>query len=79
MHYIDLKRFTTRGAWLLNFFKDYSSMISEAKFKATHGVELKIITPKQMLQRMTTALAQVKADNTSENVLNEIHHKIYYL
>ena len=32
------------------------------------------ITPKQMLQRLLIALAQVKAGNTSENLLNEIHH-----
>ena len=34
--------------------------------------ELKILTPKQMLQRLPIALAQVKAGNTSENLLNEI-------
>ena len=34
--------------------------------------KLKILTPKQMLQRLPVALAQVKADNNSENLLNEI-------
>ena len=34
--------------------------------------ELKILTPKQMLQRLPKALAQVKAGNTSKNLLNEI-------
>ena len=34
--------------------------------------ELKILTPKQMLQRLPVGLAQVEADNTSENLLNEI-------
>ena len=29
-----------------------------------------------MLQRLQTGLAQVKASNTSENVLNEISHNI---
>ena len=43
------------------------------------GTGLKILTPKQMLQRLPIALAQVKADNTSENVLNEIHQIIYSL
>ena len=33
---------------------------------------LKILTPKQMFQRLPIALAEVKADNTSENLLNEI-------
>ena len=32
-----------------------------------------------MLQRLPTALAQVKAGNTSENLLNEIRQPIYYL
>ena len=40
--------------------------------KATQGKELKILTPKQMLQRLPIALAQVKAGNNSESLLNEI-------
>ena len=39
----------------------------------------KILTPKQMLQRLPIALAQVKADSTSENLLNEIRKIIYFL
>ena len=42
-------------------------MISEAKYGG-----LKILGPKQMLQRSPIALAQVKADNTSEKLLTEI-------
>ena len=34
--------------------------------------ELRILTPKQMFQRLPTDLEQVKADNTPENLLNEI-------
>ena len=34
--------------------------------------KLKILTPKQMLQRLPVALAQVKAGNNSESLLNEI-------
>ena len=33
----------------------------------------------QMLQRLPLALAQVKAGNTSENLLNKIHQIIYYM
>ena len=56
-------------------------MISEAKAKAkaTKGTGLKILTPKQMLQRLPIALAQVKAGNNSENVLNEIRQIVYSL
>ena len=54
---------------VIKFYDDYPSMVSEAKIKAT---ELKILTPKQMLQRLPIALAQVKAGNISESLLNEI-------
>ena len=58
----------------INFYDDYSLMMSEAKTKAkaTKGTGLKILTPKQMLQRLPIALAQVKAGNNSESLLNEI-------
>ena len=46
-------------------------MVSEAKCKAKQnkakGTGLKILTPKQMLQRLPIALAQVKAANNSES------------
>ena len=48
----------------ITFYDDHSSMMSEVK--------VKILTPKQMLQRLAIALAQVKANNNSENLLNEI-------
>ena len=54
-------------------------MMSVAKYRATKGTGLKIITPKQMLQRLLIALAQVKAGNNSENLLNEIRQIIYSL
>ena len=56
-----------------------SFLVSEVKYKAKHGSVLKIITTKQMLQRFPIALAQVKAGNTSENLLNEIREIIYSL
>ena len=59
--------------WL--FFND----VSEAKNKETKGTGLKILIPKQMLQRLPIALAQVKAGNNSENLLNEIRQIVYSL
>ena len=53
---------------VVNFFDDYSSMVSEVKTKATTGTVLKILTPKQMLQRLTIALAHVKAGNNTESL-----------
>ena len=47
-------------------------MVSEVKNKATKGTVLKILTPQQMFQRLPIVLAQVKACNNSESLLNEI-------
>ena len=67
----------------IKFCDDYSLMMSEAKSKAkqneTKGTGLRILTPKRMLQRLPIALAQVKAGNSSENLLNEIRQIIYLL
>ena len=46
--------------------------MSEAKYRPIKGTGLKILTPKQMLQRLPIALAQVKVGNNSENLLNKI-------
>ena len=54
-------------------------MVSEAKTKATKGAGLRILTPKQILQRLQIALAQVKAGSNSESLLNEIRQIIYSL
>ena len=40
--------------------------------KLSDSKQLKILTPKQMLQRLPVALAQVKTDNTSANLLNKV-------
>ena len=40
---------------------------------------MKILTPKQTFQRLPIAFAQVKAGNTSENLLNQIRQIIYSL
>ena len=43
------------------------------------GTGLKILTSKQLLQRLPIALAQVKAGNNSENLLNEIRQIVHSL
>ena len=40
--------------------------------KQKQEIGLGILTPKQVFQRLPIALAQVKAGNNSENLLNEI-------
>ena len=63
----------------LKFYDDYSLMMAEGKTKATKGTGLKILAPKQMLQRLPIALTQVKAGNKSESFLNEIRQIVYSL
>ena len=51
-------------------------MLSDANYDSkqneTKGKGLKILTPKQMLQRLPIALAEVKPGKNSESLLNEI-------
>ena len=76
---------------LYNFFEGrekildaFESKIFSIKSKGSgilnpNHSKLKILTPKQMLQRLPIALAQVKAGNNSENLLNEIRQIAYSL
>ena len=64
---------------VIEFFGDYLSVVSRAKNEATKGKGLKILTPKQMVQRLLIALAQVKAGNNSESLFNEIRQIVYSL
>ena len=58
-------------------------MLSDVKYDAkqdeTKETWLKILTPKQMLQRLPIALAQMKVGNNSESLLNEIRQIVYSL
>ena len=73
---INITRFYNSSEEIINFFRDYGKMILYAAHKSkqnkTEGKRLKILTPKQMVQRLPIALAQVKAGNNSESLLNEI-------
>ena len=51
--------------------------IKQKKKKKRRGI--KILPPKQMLQRLTIALAQVKTGKNSANLLKEIRQIVYYL
>ena len=54
---------------IINLVNDNAKIRSEAIYKSKQnenkGKRLKIFTPKQMLQRLPIALAQVKAGNNS--------------
>ena len=79
----NLNKFYNSREEVINFFRDYIEMLSDANYNAkqneTKGKGLKILTPKQMLQRLPIALAQVKAGNNSESLLNEIRQIVYFL
>ena len=51
----------------------------DAGFLNIDSFKLKILTPKQMLQKSPIALAQVKAGNNSKSLLNEIRQIVYSL
>ena len=76
---------------LYNFFEGrkktldaFESKIFLIKFKGASILDpdhskLKVLTPKQMLQKLPIALAQVKAGNNSVSLLNEIRQIVYSL
>ena len=63
----------------IDLFNDYVKITSGATYKTKHETGRKILTPKQMLQRLPAALAQVKADNNSESLLNDIRQIVHSL
>ena len=79
----NLEKFYNSREEVINFFRDYIEILSDANYYSkqneTEGKGLKILTPKQMLQRLPISLAQVKADNNSESLLNEIRQIFYSL
>ena len=79
----NLENFYKSREEVFNFFKDYTKMVFDSKYKAkqdeTKGTRLKILTSKQMLQRLPIALVQVKAGNNSASLLNEIRQIVYSL
>ena len=68
---------------IIDLFKDNSRIRSEAIYRSkqdeTKRKGLKILTPKQMLQRLPISLAPVKAGNNSQSLLNEIRQIVYSL
>ena len=79
----NLKKCYSSREEVINFFRDYTEMLSDADYQVkqneTKETGLKTLAPKQMLQRLPIALAQVKAGNNSKNLLNEITKIIYSL
>ena len=53
--------------------------LKQKKKANNEGKGLKKLIPKKLLQILPIALAQVKASNNSENLLNEIRQIVYSL
>ena len=66
---------------VLNTFKSkiFLRKSTETGTSNIDNSKLKILTTKQMLQRLPITLAQVKAGNNSEDLLNEIRQIVYSL
>ena len=65
---------------IIEDYEDYFTIMHDARYDATYGKGPKMLIPKQTVQRLPIALAQVKACNTSENLLTEIYliiHSLY--
>ena len=79
----NIENFFKSSEEVFNFFKDYTKIMFDCNCKAkqdeTKGTGLKILKPKQMLQRLPIALSQVNAGNNSESLLNEIRQIVYSL
>ena len=74
------KRYDSRQK-IIDLFNDSAKIRSESIYRSKQdksaGTGLKIPTPKQMLQRLPIAFAQVKVGNNSESLLNEIRQTVY--
>ena len=60
-------------------FNDYAKNMSRNMYDSKQRAGLKILTPKQMLQRLPIALARMKAGNNSKSLLNKIRQIVYSL
>ena len=71
----NLEHFYKSREEVINFFTDYFEMLSDANYNAkqndTKRKGLKILTPKQMIQRLPIV------GNNSQHLLNEIRQSIY--
>ena len=69
-----LEKFYNFGEEVINFFRDDIEILSDANYYSkqneTEGKGLKILTPKQMLQRLPIALVLVKVDTIFMNSEN---------
>ena len=76
----NIKNISNSREEVAKMFNDYVRNMSRNIYDSKQeGTGLKILTPKQMLQRLPISLAQIKAGNNSQSLLNEIRQIVYSL
>ena len=72
----NIKKFYKLREKVIKFYDEYFRMVHKAPYDSEHGKGLKMLTPKQMLQRSPIALAHVKAGKIAEILKkwNQINH-----
>ena len=60
-------------------FNVYAKNMSRNIYDSKQGTGLKILSHKQMIQRLPIALAEKKSGKNSESLLNEIRQIVYSL
>ena len=65
---------------VVKMFNDYARNMSRNIYDSKQeGKGVQILTPKQILQRLPISLAQTKAGDNSQSLLNEIRQIVYSL
>ena len=64
---------------VVQMFHDYPRDNSKRIYESKQGKGLQILTPKQMLKRLSIALAKISAENNSENLLNDVRQIVFSL
>ena len=64
---------------VVQMFNNYLREKSRRIYESQQAKGLKKLTPKQMFQGLPIALAQIKAGNNSDSLLNEIRQIVYSL
>ena len=78
----EIKKMTKDDIKIENLYKIVKIVEKIVKFhqlKQQQGEGLKILTPNQLLSRLSISLAQLKAGNNSEKLKNEIRQLLYSL
>ena len=60
-------------------YNDYAKNMSQNIYESKQEAGLKILSYKQMLQRLLLLLSEISAGNNSESLVNEIRQIVYSL